>query len=287
LGLGLKRGFGVLRTECILSPLGIADLVAKVSAAWRGRGVWLWGSCCMVCLSVAVSDVLGREGAGYRIPSETRQLIVGVSAGWDSSQASVRLYERREAGWKVVGEPFATRLGKAGLAWGRGVHPMLAGLQKKENDARAPAGIFRLGKAYGYASDVSRHPNQPYVRVTSRDLWVSDPASPHYNKHLRLQHDGELSGWEKQQQMKQGDPAHSLKLFIAHNAAPDAIPTAGSAIFFHIWRADGGKPSAGCTVMAQENLRRLIAWVDPSLQPLFVLLPKPVYDHLRGAWGLP
>ena len=87
--------------------------------------------------------------------------------------------------------------------------------------------------------------------------------------------------------MKQGDHAHSLKLFIAHNPAPGAVPGAGSSIFFHIWRADGTKPSAGCTTLSEPNLRRLIATVDPAKKPLYVLLPEEEYRRVARTWKLP
>jgi L,D-peptidoglycan transpeptidase YkuD (ErfK/YbiS/YcfS/YnhG family) len=87
--------------------------------------------------------------------------------------------------------------------------------------------------------------------------------------------------------MKQTDPAHALKLFIAHNAPPKVVPGAGSSIFFHIWRANGRKPTAGCTTMEEQKLRALIAKLDPARKPLYVLLPKPEYEKYRAAWKLP
>lgn len=57
--------------------------------------------------------------------------------------------------------------------------------------------------------------------------------------------------------------------------------------FFHIWRRDGGAPTAGCTAMSEENLRAMIAWLDPSRHPLYILLPAREYLRLRRAWGLP
>jgi L,D-peptidoglycan transpeptidase YkuD (ErfK/YbiS/YcfS/YnhG family) len=87
--------------------------------------------------------------------------------------------------------------------------------------------------------------------------------------------------------MNQKDPAHRLKYFIKHNADPDIIKGAGSSIFFHIWRDGGARSSYGCTVMAEESLRELIAWVDPRQKPLYVLLPKEVYEEKRQSWGLP
>ena len=41
------------------------------------------------------------------------------------------------------------------------------------------------------------------------------------------------------------------------------------------------------TAMSEENLRAMIAWLDPSRHPLYILLPAKEYLRLRGAWGLP
>jgi L,D-peptidoglycan transpeptidase YkuD (ErfK/YbiS/YcfS/YnhG family) len=168
-----------------------------------------------------------------------------------------------------------------------GIHPLPAGAKiKTEGDGRAPAGAFRLGGAWGYDAQIQRHPQLPYRQVTARDLWVEDTASPDYNRHLVLNHDP-ATPWEQKQQMRQGDYPHSLKLFIAHNAPPHVRPGAGSAIFFHIWRGGGGKPTAGCTTMAEASLRALIARLDPNRRPLYLLLPKAEYTRLRDAWKLP
>lgn len=87
--------------------------------------------------------------------------------------------------------------------------------------------------------------------------------------------------------MKQSDPAHALKLYIGHNSPPHTIPGDGSSIFFHIWRAGGAKPTAGCTTMDEAKLRQLIAHIDPSRNPIYVLLPDKEYAKLREAWKLP
>jgi L,D-peptidoglycan transpeptidase YkuD (ErfK/YbiS/YcfS/YnhG family) len=223
----------------------------------------------------------------FELPRDSSQCLVGLASGWDSSHATLRLFEKKDGQWVQVAGPWDARLGKKGLIWGRGIHPQPVDVPlKKEGDARTPAGIFRIGGAWGYAPDATRHPRLPYRSITSRDLWVEDPASPHYNRHVRL--DAEpSSAWEKKQQMKQGDSAHSLKLFIAHNAEPDIIAGAGSAIFFHIWRARGAKPSAGCTTLSEENLRHLIASIDPAKKPLYIILPADEYKRLRPAWKLP
>lgn len=227
------------------------------------------------------------SSSAFELPQDCRQCILGIAPDWKSSSVEVRVFEKSGGGWTQSGGPWSGRLGKNGLAWGLGLHPIPPGVAaKREGDLRAPAGVFALGGAFGYADAVEKNPALPYRQITTRDLWVEDAASPDYNRHLRLPAEPRTA-WEKKQQMKQGDHAHSLKLFIAHNPAPGAVPGAGSSIFFHIWRADGTKPSAGCTTLSEQNLRRLIAAVDPAKKPLYVLLPEEEYRRVARAWKLP
>ena len=229
----------------------------------------------------------GAAASGFELPTGSTQCVVGVADGWSSSRATLSFYEKRGGAWQRVGDAWPARLGKNGLVWGRGMHPVPAGAStKREGDLLAPAGVFHIGGVWGNAARIRKHPQLFYHQVSPRDLWVEDPASPNYNRHVVLDHEP-ASAWEKQQQMKQDDPAHALKLFIAHNAPPRVLANAGSSIFFHIWRADGGKPTAGCTTMAEGKLRELIARLDPTRQPLYVLLPKAEYAKFRAEWKLP
>jgi L,D-peptidoglycan transpeptidase YkuD (ErfK/YbiS/YcfS/YnhG family) len=246
----------------------------------------------MLKLAAAIFLTLGlgcsAASAAFSLPDSSTQLVVGLTDGWNNSHVSLTLYERGGDGaWRAVGPAWPGRLGSNGCVWGLGIHPLPAGATvKTEGDGRAPVGVFRLGGAWGYDAKIQRNPQLPYRQVTLRDLWVEDVASPSYNRHIILDHDP-ATPWEHKQQMRQGDYPHSLKLFIAHNAPPQARPGAGSAIFFHIWRGGGSKATAGCTTMAEENLRALIARVDPNRRPLYLLLPKEEYARLRQPWKLP
>ena len=186
-----------------------------------------------------------------------------------------------------MGKSWKARLGKKGMGWGLGLHPLPPeAATKKEGDWKSPAGVFAIGGVWGYERSVRKHAKLPYRQITARDLWVEDAKSPAYNLHLVLAHDA-TTEWEKKQQMKQDDPAHALKLFVAHNAPPKVVAGAGSSIFFHIWRDGGGRPTAGCTTMDEKRLRWLIAQIDPGARPLYVLLPKAEYGRRRSAWKLP
>lgn len=236
-------------------------------------------------LSLALSALAC--ASAFELPASSTQCLVGIAENWDSSSVTLRFHEKDGGRWVRRGEPWQGRLGKKGLVWGLGIHPVPTGAgTKKEGDWRSPAGVFTLGGAWGYEPAIRKHPRLFYRQVTPRDLWVEDPASEHYNRHLILERDPSTP-WEKKQQMKQTDPAHALKLFIAHNAPPKVVPNEGSSIFFHIWRGGGSRPTAGCTTMAEAKLRELIARIDPGRQPLFVLLPKAEYEKYRGPWKLP
>ncbi len=224
------------------------------------------------------------------VPENCRQMIVGIARDWDDSHVVLQRFERQGKGWKPTGASWAGRLGRSGLIWGRGLHPVPPGAKLKvEGDGRAPAGIFALGHAYGLyqPGQVVRKKGMDYRQIGPRDLWVEDPNSPLYNRHVQMPHAEPKTEWEKKQRMKLNDPAHALKLFVAHNAPPKVVPNAGSAIFFHIWRSDGARPTTGCTTMPEWRLREMIAWVDPDAHPVYVLLPRAEYATLRGEWHLP
>jgi len=240
-------------------------------------------------LALSLLIVLSGTSHAFEIPQTCRQLIVGTTKHWDSSEVSVQRWERLSSGkWKRIGSRWKGRIGRDGSAWGLGLHPGIPfGPVKQEGDGRAPAGVFRVGNAYGYAPGIMKRPSLIYHQVTERDLWVEDSTSEYYNRHLQLTDRIPQTPWELQAQMRLDDPAHALKLFIAHNAPPNAVPGAGSAIFFHIWRRGGDAPTSGCTVQEMKYLETLIAWVDPHQSPLYVLLPKEVYNKFRKDWQLP
>ncbi len=236
-------------------------------------------------LTIFLSALL--PAAAFELPAASVQCLIGTAPEWNSSTVTLTLYEKTADTWKPISIPWKGRLGKNGLVWGKGIHPNPTGaVTKKEGDHRSPAGVFTIGGAWGDTTTIQKHPKLFYRQVTSRDLWIEDPTSPQYNRNIILDHDP-ATAWEKKQQMKQDDAAHSLKLFIAHNAPPKAIPGAGSSIFFHIWRRNGALPTAGCTTMEKPKLQWLIAKIDPTKHPLYVLLPEAEYAKCRTSWKLP
>ena len=225
--------------------------------------------------------------SAFEIPANSSQCIVGIADGWNTSHVTLTFYEKQKGQWVSSGKSWKGRLGKNGLVWGLGLHPNPKGpATKQEGDMRSPAGVFDLGGAWGYDKAIKKNAKLPYRQITTRDLWVEDPQSPSYNRNVVLDREPSTP-WEKKQQMKQNDYPQSLKLFISHNAPPRVVPNAGSSIFFHIWRGEGSRATAGCTTMPESQLRPLIARIDPARRPVYVLLPKAEYDARRAEWKLP
>jgi L,D-peptidoglycan transpeptidase YkuD (ErfK/YbiS/YcfS/YnhG family) len=235
-----------------------------------------------LCLALP-SALLGQVG------DAVKQIIVTQSESWASTTASLQCFQRQDARspWtRVFKTSMPVLLGRNGLAWGRGVFqaPANGVPAKVEKDGKAPAGLFRLGEFFGNAASPPPGTRWPYLQVGPHDAWVDDPRNPLYNQHVRVD-PRSVPVWFEKQRMRLGDDAYKWMLAIQHNTSP-AVPGYGSAIFFHVRR--GPKtPTAGCTSMAEENLVKIIRWLEPTASPHYVLLPAQDYQALRGPWGLP
>ncbi|WP_433736016.1 L,D-transpeptidase family protein [Pseudomonas putida] len=210
------------------------------------------------------------------------QLIVVTSQRWDDTQGIAQRYERHGNAFEKHAAAFAVVLGKNGMGWGKGlVDPAnLQGPVKQEGDGKAPAGVFKLGTAFGY--DPTAHTRLPYLALTPSIECVDDSQSARYNTLL----DGSTIArdWNSSEHMRRQDELYRQGIFIEHNTP--ASPAAGSCIFFHIWRGPT-MPTRGCTAMAPADIAELFSWLDPRRNPLLVQLPEAEYDRLRERWKLP
>jgi len=224
------------------------------------------------------------------LPPSTRQLVLVTTEDWNQSSAQLSLWERDEGhGWKRHTSPTRATVGAAGLGWGRGLHAdtvaaALGGPQKREGDSRAPAGIFPLSSATGYARLPPVGARLPYRQATDELRCVDDPASPHYNQ-LRKLSAGTSPTWRSDEKMKRSDVQYRLTVVVDHNRAP-VQAGAGSCIFLHTWPI-AGAASPGCTMMALTDVEKLVTWLDPRAHPVLVQLPMPIASEAARGWGLP
>ena len=220
--------------------------------------------------------------------ARSRQVLVVTTRDWDAVGGVLRRFERRSARgpWARVGADVPVVVGRTGLAWGVGLVETRGaeGPRKREGDGKAPAGVFRLGPAFGFAdARAAAGLKLPYRPLTPSTECVDDSASHHYN--LVVERDAlKAADWNSSERMREVE-GYSWGLVVAHNAAPPA-PGLGSCIFLHVW-AGPEKGTAGCTAMERPNLETLLGWLDPVKRPLLVQLTEAEYARLRVRWRLP
>lgn len=217
-----------------------------------------------------------------------RQLIAGVVDDWGSTTATLRMWRRGDGAWHPVGDAWPAVVGRAGTAWGDGLHGAGAtagreGPRKREGDGRSPAGAFSLRAAYGYADEPPAGTRLPYAASGRGELeCVDDPASRHYTRIVDRARTA--ADWQSSERMRRDDALYTWVVDVAHN--PAARPGGGSCIFLHVWSAPGAT-TVGCTAMDQARLAAVLANLDPAANPVFVLLPRADYLALEPAWDLP
>jgi L,D-peptidoglycan transpeptidase YkuD (ErfK/YbiS/YcfS/YnhG family) len=217
-----------------------------------------------------------------------QQMVLVTTADWDANSGSLQTFERNESGWKAVTEPRPVTIGRAGSAWGIGLHPAgQAGPVKQEGDGRSPAGVFRIGTAFGYASTAPT--GLRYQGMTESDYCIDVSNSSSYNLIVDANVVGQTAVSGSTEPMRRdlhanGDQRYKLGFVIEHN--PNGKPAAGSCIFAHLWRQPG-EATAGCTAMEERSMSDLMRWLSTDRNPVFVLLPQAQYVRLKDEWRLP
>ena len=216
------------------------------------------------------------------------QLVLVTSPDWDAPRGSLRTFERAGDGWREIGQARDVTIGRAGSAWGIGLHPAQpAGPQKREGDGRSPAGVFNIGLAFGYPESVDT--GLAYEAMQDSDWCVDVPGSPYYNRLVDSKTVGAAAVAESTEPMRRdlhanGDQRYRLGFVIEHNAR--GIDRGGSCIFAHVWKSPDDA-TAGCTAMPDETLQAVLHWLDRRRSPRFVLLPQAEFARLRERWKLP
>ncbi|MGW7299010.1 L,D-transpeptidase family protein [Streptomyces sp. NPDC054829] len=175
-----------------------------------------------------------------QVPSETRQALVVTGRGKDSSSSEAVLYERTDAGWEAVSEPWPA-------------HNALRGWtdHHRSGDLRSPIGVFSLTDAGGRLPDPgTRLPYDHGPGFTIRG-----------------------TGFE-------GEPlegSFDYVVAVNYNRKPGTSPLdwtrpmgagRGGGIWIHV---DHDGPTQGCVSLAEEHMRALLKALDPDLRPVVVM----------------
>ena len=220
------------------------------------------------------------------------QLMVVLTENWETNNCRIYLCEKEGDRWLVNKNIMEGVTGKKGLAWGIGLYQDLSldtleVYQKKaEGDNKSPAGIFKTGPCYGYADSLPFISSLEYFHIQPTFQGVDDPSSTFYNQIIDIR-DLEKSPenyYNSHEEIKRKDNLYKWFFRIGHNS--ENIPSAGSLIFFHIWR-NNTKGTAGCIATSEENILNVLMWLDTGKNPLIVILPKNVYEFCQKTYGFP
>jgi len=206
---------------------------------------------------------------------DTKQLLVVTTKNWSTSNGTLQRFEKEGSSWQKVGKAISIKLGRNGLGWGIGLHttPKNAKTIKKEGDGKAPAGLFSLKQAFGYAPFKVDYPYEVY---TETDHCVDDINSKHYNKIVDSRKVN--IDYKSKEHMKFPKDYYKYGIVVNHNHIDEegAKKGAGSCIFIHIKKV----PTAGCTVMNENEMKEIIRWLDPKGEPLLVQGTEKVVGEL-------
>lgn len=174
-----------------------------------------------------------------KVPDDARQAVVVTGRGKNSSQSTVVLYERTEAGWE------------AGEAWP--AHNALRGWtdDHQAGDLHSPIGVFGLTDAGGLLRD-------PGTRLP-------------YDQGSGFTATG--TGFEGEPLAGSFD----YVIAINYNRKPGTSPLdwtrplgagRGGGIWLHV---DHGGPTHGCVSVAEEHMKELLLALDPARRPVVVM----------------
>ncbi len=193
----------------------------------------------------------------------SEQIILVVSDNFNSSSAKLECYE----GSKLINEAINVNIGKNGLGWGLGEQKLEqkdGEALKYEGDKKAPIGIFKLTNIFGYST--KNNYKVPYLHASKNLICVDDSNSKFYNQVIQA------NGNEKSfEYMKRTDHQYELGIMVAHNR--QAVKKRGSCIFIHVKKSDKA-PTAGCTSMSLEEIKKIVSWLDKDKNPILIQIPK-------------
>ena len=176
------------------------------------------------------------------------QQLITVQAPAGTTYASLALWTRQGPCWKRVAGPWQARLGVGGLS-----------SHKREGDGATPTGTYPIG-ATVYGLEPNPGLNLAYHRLRCGDWWVSNPASPAYN---RFRHVGCGTRLPASEALWTVSPQYRYFAVVDYNTSP-VVPGRGSAIFLHVAVA----ATAGCVSLPEPQLLHVLRWLRPEAKPL-------------------
>ena len=221
--------------------------------------VLLFLSACMMRPSASIISTAISSAQDRQLENVSQVLLVTDDSFLFFTSRKVYVLEKRDFTWRQAMTPIDAVVGRNGFA---------PPGEKREGDGRTPSGLYRLGRAFGYAESVVT--KMPYRQSLADDLWIDDPNAPDYNRWVK-QSQPQAASYEK---MRRDDDLYKYGIVIEYNTHP-VIKDHGSAIFFHIW-ANARSTTAGCVAVSEEDILKILAWLNPAANPVILINHHPI-----------
>lgn len=130
-------------------------------------------------------------------------------------------------------------------------------IDKREGDGATPVGLFPVRelrcRRNRTGSPATALPARPIMRSHG---WCDDPASPLYNRPVRLPFPA------SHERLWREDRLYDAVISIGHNDRP-AAPHMGSAVFLHVMSPERA-PTEGCVALAPGDMAWLLRRLGPG-----------------------
>ncbi|OHE07470.1 MAG: hypothetical protein A3K14_08210, partial [Sulfurimonas sp. RIFCSPLOWO2_12_FULL_36_74] len=198
------------------------------------------------------------------------QIVLVVSDDFSSKKAVLSCFEDN----KRVFDSFEVNIGENGLGFGLGKIELAQSETepiKQEGDKKAPIGIFTLDAIFGYEKDLKIE--MPYLYANENLICVDDSDSPFYNQIIEMPSEKPNSF----ENMRRDDAQYELGVVVGHNK--NQIKQRGSCIFLHVEKSED-TPTAGCTAMRLEDIKKIIYWLDKNKNPILIQVTKSQLNEI-------
>jgi L,D-peptidoglycan transpeptidase YkuD (ErfK/YbiS/YcfS/YnhG family) len=216
----------------------------------------------------------GDDRCSESLQSATRLLVV-LATDMSVRTAKAQRFERSlsTAEWRKIGPAKPVVLGRGGLGWAWNQTDLARQGEptKREGDGRTPAGVFRIGSAFGFSSSGVGKDYLPLKRDGS--FCVDDIRSTHYNEIVPKAAVG--AGVT-------GETMSAISLYrrgLRVNFPTNREKQGGSCIFIHVWRKPDS-PTLGCVALRESDVTELQTWATEA-PALIAILPQSAFDRLH------
>ena len=219
--------------------------------------------------------------------NNSKQLLLVITRSWDDPNGTMQRFERTDVSqeWKPVGPAWPIIAGRKGLAWEDGLQSFANGDPvKREGDLKSPAGVFKIGPAFGLTPTAPGSIKMAYAPITPNTVCVDDSESQYYGQVVDSSKVPAID-WKDGENMST-IPVYKQGFVVNYNL-DGKFRGGGSCIFIHLKDKNNKTGTHGCTAMDNDFMPNLWDWINANENPVLLQLPQDQYSKLQSSWNLP